>query len=123
MSSLLGILRLDFLNANFGPEQAPQTLVAFLGGKTPPSATCSDTDQEPPKKRRKVTSSNTATAPLPSAASDEYLTLARVDLSIVGQPSDSTELYRLTVGLGVPKNLGQIISFTLLGWEKRAASR
>jgi hypothetical protein len=123
VSFWLGIRCLESLNADFGPEQPPETLVAFLDGKTPPSTTYSDKDQEPPRKRRKVTSSNAAIAPLPSAASDEYLTLARVDLSIVRQPSDSTELFRLTVGLGIPENLGRIISFTLLGWEKRAASR
>lgn len=107
---------LSFLHANFGPAQAPETLAVFLDGRIPPSTRSSDTDQEPPKKKRKGTSSSAAKAPLTSAASDDYLTLARVDLSIVGESRNSTELLRLTVGLDIPEKPERVVPFSFLRW-------
>lgn len=67
-------------------EQAPETLVAFLDGRALPSITRSNTNTEPPRKRRKVTAGNAAKVLPPPAVLDDHLTLARIDLSIVRGP-------------------------------------
>ena len=104
-------------------EQAPETLVAFLDGRTLPSITQSDTNTEPPRKRRKVTGGNAAKMILPPAAPDDYLTLARVDLSIVRSPGKLEELRRLTANLGIPEKSKRVIPFAVSGQIRTAARR
>ena len=94
-------------------EQAPETLVAFLDGRTPPSITRSDTNTEPPRKRRKVTGGSAAKVLLPPAAPDDYLTLARIDLSIVRGPEKLEELRRLNQNLGISEKSKRVIPFAL----------
>ena len=62
-------------------EQAPESLVAFIDGRTSSFLETSELEQERPKKRRKLTESNTSQTRL--AGPDDYLTLARVDISMV----------------------------------------
>ena len=104
-------------------EQAPETLVAFLDGRTPPSITHSNTDTEPPRKRRKVTGGSAAKVLLPPAVPDDYLTLARVDLSIVRGLEKLEELPWLTTDLGIPEKSKRVIPFACFRQARTTARR
>ena len=67
---------------NYHLEQAPENLVAFFEGPTSSFIGSSEPEPQRPKKRRKLTESNTSQTP--PAGPDDYLTLARVDISMVG---------------------------------------
>ena len=62
-------------------DQAPENLVAFLDGRTSSFLEIPEPEPERPKKRRRLTESNTSQTP--PAGPDDYLTLARVDISMV----------------------------------------
>lgn len=97
--------------------------MAFLDGRALPSITRSDTDTEPPRKRRKVTAGNAAKVLPPPAAPDDYLTLARIDLSIVRGPKRPPELYKLTADLGIPEKSERVIPFTFFRQIRTEARR
>ena len=71
----------ESLNKN--PEQAPASLLAFLDGQPLASSELSQTEPERPKKKRRLIGSDTAETSLHLSSSDDYLTLARADLSMV----------------------------------------
>ena len=124
-SVFLGVA-LDLENSdsmNRYAEQAPETLVAFLDGRTPPSIPRpnTNTNPEPPRKRRKVTGGSAAKVLLPPAAPDDYLTLARVDLSIVGGPEKLEELRLLTRNLGISEKSKRVIPFAFFRPVRTAA--
>ena len=104
-------------------EQAPETLVAFLDGRTSPSIPRSNTITEPPRKRRKVSGGSAAKLLLPPAAPDDYLTLARVDLSIVRGPEKLEELRRLNTNLGISEKSKRVIPFAFFRQVRTAARR
>ena len=104
-------------------EQAPETLVAFLDGQTSPSLARSNTNTEPPRKRRKVTGGNAAKVFLPPAAPNDYLTLAHVDLSIVRGLEKLEELRWLTADLGIPEKSKRVIPFAFFRQIRTAARR
>lgn len=104
-------------------EQAPETLVAFLDGRALPSITRSDTDTEPPRKRRKVNVGNAAKVLPPPAVPDDYLTLARIDLSIVRFPKERPESCHLIADLGVPEKSERVIPFAFFRQIRTAARR
>lgn len=104
-------------------EQAPETLVAFLDGRALPSITRSNTNTEPPRKRRKVTAGNAAKVLPPPAVLDDHLTLARIDLSIVRGPKKPPELSQLTADLGIPEKSERVIPFAFFRQIGTAARR
>ena len=63
------------------PEQAPEKLVAFIDGQILSSPEPSEPEPERPKKKRKLT--GPIEPKTPPSGSDDYLTLARVDISMV----------------------------------------
>ncbi len=71
----------ELLNNNL--DQAPENLLALLDGRPFSSSERSEPESERPKKRRKVTGPDTSKTPLYSGDSAGYLTLARVDISMV----------------------------------------
>ena len=62
-------------------EQAPEDLIAFIDGRIPYVLEAPEREPERPKKRRRLTESNTSQTP--PAGPDDSLTLARVDISMV----------------------------------------
>ncbi|CAF9904360.1 MAG: hypothetical protein ALECFALPRED_007533 [Alectoria fallacina] len=69
-------------------------MVAFLDGPTLfPSEQASTPEPQRPKKRRKLTGRNTSKTPLHSIDSDDFLTLARVDISIAFRKSLSESIW------------------------------
>ena len=71
----------ELLNNN--SDQAPDNLVAFLDGRTFSSPEPCELERERPKKRRKLIGSNASKRPLHASDTDDCLTLARVDISMV----------------------------------------
>ena len=104
-------------------EQAPETLVAFLDGRALQPVARSNTNIEPPRKRRKVTAGNAAKVLPPPAVLDDYLTLARIDLSIVRGPTTPSELCQLRADLGIPEKSERVIPFTFFRKIRTEARR
>ena len=104
-------------------EQAPETLVAFLDGRALLSITRPDTNTEPPRKRRKVTVGNAAKVLPPPAVPYDYLTLARIDLSIVRCPEERPELCQLIADLGIPEKSERVIPFAFFREIRTTARR
>lgn len=68
---------------NNNPGQAPENLIAFIDGRTFSSPDPQELESERPKKKRKVSGPDTSKTPLHSSGPDDYLTLARVDITMV----------------------------------------
>ena len=62
-------------------EQAPENLLAFIDERVSSFQETPEPEPERPKKRRRLTESNTSQTP--PAGPNDYLTLARVDISMV----------------------------------------
>lgn len=100
----------ELLNSN--SDQAPENLVAFLDGRKSSSSGPSDPEQERPKKRRKLAGPNRSKTPLHSSDSDDYLTLARVDISLVGLYK-SRGITLAKFGSGISEKPKRVISIAL----------
>lgn len=78
-SCCLAVGDVELLNNHL--EQAPENLLAFIDGQISSFLETPEPEPERPKKRRRLTEWNTSQTP--PAGPDDYLTLARVDISMV----------------------------------------
>lgn len=81
-------------------DHAPENLVAFLDGRPLPFSEPSGPEPERPKKRRKITGPHTSNTPLHSSDANDFLTLARVDISMV-KSQQSRGAAQANIGPGI----------------------